>query len=141
MSLLIRKMLFSKRAIKIIFQCSVGDCFECRRNWNNTENRVIIRKIYCGFFSILYLIEATILTVKTVGAFVVPAIAPAPESIWEGKCVKQENCFMIMIHLLPMSQKIFLLSTHLPGRVYARLGPKQKINDAPRHWLRAKLRH
>ena len=41
------------------------------------------------FSSSFYLIEATILTVKTVGAFVVPAIAPAPERIWEEKYVKQ----------------------------------------------------
>ena len=40
----------------------------------------IIIKMYC-FSSSFYLIEATILTVKTVGAFVVPAIAPSPESI------------------------------------------------------------
>ena len=46
-------------------------------------------KFIVVFSSSFYLIEATILTVKTVGAFVVPAIAPAPESIWEEKYVKQ----------------------------------------------------
>ena len=39
------------------------------------------KNLFILFITLFYLIKATILTVKAVGAFVVPAVAPAPESI------------------------------------------------------------